>query len=553
MKKHSTSINFKYLIALNIFLYSLLSVESYSQTWVAMSGGLAARVNCLTIYQPLQSSVIAGGDFSGRIRMWVPLMGGGWTWGQAQLYGGFSDGSVYSLAVYNEKLIAAGSFTSSTSGNPLNRIASMDLINPWTPLGLGTNGNIYALTIYNNQLIAAGGFTSAGGVAANRIARWDGTSWSPLGSGVNDTVYSLTVFGNDLIIGGKFTMAGTLSANRIVRWNGSTYSALGIGIDNGAVLTMSEYNSTLFVGGSFTTIGGIPVNYIARWSGSNWGTAGTGMNGAVNTLYIFNSELYTGGAFTIASDSTANSIARWDGSRWIRLGSGVSGGTNPSVNAMAKWQGLLVAAGEFTSPGTRAANWGLTTVAPTLLSPLDGATNVPTPTTLDWEDVPYADNYLLEISLSPSFQSTVITTRTYTSEYTVALSENTTYFWRVNATNGRGTSPWSLIWYFTTAIIIGTINDNEIPKEFGLYQNYPNPFNPVTKIKFNLPVNSSSDRVILSLYDVTGKLVKVLYNQNYKAGAYEIVVNLNSYPSGVYFYSLNAGDYKSTRKMILTK
>src|SRR3990167_8818692 len=83
--------------------------------------------------------------------------------------------------------------------------------------GMGeTASRVNTLTVYNNELIAGGSFTTAGGVLANRIAKWDGSSWSTLGSGMNDTVFTLTTWDSDgpggqpevLVAGGSFTTAG---------------------------------------------------------------------------------------------------------------------------------------------------------------------------------------------------------------------------------------------------------------------------------------------------------------------------------------------------------
>lgn len=91
---------------------------------------------------------------------------------------------------------------------------------------------------------------------------------------------------------------------------------------------------------------------------------------------------------------------------------------------------------------------------------------------------------------------------------------------------------------------------SEVPNKFSLSQNYPNPFNPSTKIKFNLPESGSTKIVI---YDALGKEVATLVDQHMKAGVYETDWNAFSYPSGVYFYKLVAGNYSETKKMILTK
>ncbi len=95
-----------------------------------------------------------------------------------------------------------------------------------------------------------------------------------------------------------------------------------------------------------------------------------------------------------------------------------------------------------------------------------------------------------------------------------------------------------------------TQTGNEIPKHFALMQNYPNPFNPVTKIKFDLPKASF---VKITVFDVLGREVSIIANQNMDAGSYETDFNATALPSGVYFYKIEAGEYTQTRKMLLVK
>jgi hypothetical protein len=96
---------------------------------------------------------------------------------------------------------------------------------------------------------------------------------------------------------------------------------------------------------------------------------------------------------------------------------------------------------------------------------------------------------------------------------------------------------------------------NNIPTAFNLYQNFPNPFNPVTKIKYDLPKSASGGvNVILKIYDIIGREVTTLVNNEFKnAGRYEVSWNANNYASGVYIYRLQAGDYVSSKKMVLIK
>ncbi|MDZ4711256.1 MAG: T9SS type A sorting domain-containing protein [bacterium] len=92
-----------------------------------------------------------------------------------------------------------------------------------------------------------------------------------------------------------------------------------------------------------------------------------------------------------------------------------------------------------------------------------------------------------------------------------------------------------------------------VPEKFGLYQNYPNPFNPVTKIKFDIANSNTGQEVKLMVYNTVGKEVATLVNEKLYPGSYEVTFNGNDLPSGVYFYTLNAGSIKQTKRMALIK
>ncbi len=89
-----------------------------------------------------------------------------------------------------------------------------------------------------------------------------------------------------------------------------------------------------------------------------------------------------------------------------------------------------------------------------------------------------------------------------------------------------------------------------IPTIFELVQNYPNPFNPTTKIKYRLPASS---KVTLKIYNVLGNEVITLLDDEKEAGTYEFIFNAGDYSSGVYIYSLQAGSFVETKKMVLMK
>lgn len=94
---------------------------------------------------------------------------------------------------------------------------------------------------------------------------------------------------------------------------------------------------------------------------------------------------------------------------------------------------------------------------------------------------------------------------------------------------------------------------SEVPNGFSLSQNYPNPFNPITKIRFNIPSFGKERYISLVIYDILGKEIETLVNENLRPGIYEAYFDGSKYSSGVYFYKLTAGDFTETKRMALIK
>jgi hypothetical protein len=90
----------------------------------------------------------------------------------------------------------------------------------------------------------------------------------------------------------------------------------------------------------------------------------------------------------------------------------------------------------------------------------------------------------------------------------------------------------------------------QVSETFKLSQNYPNPFNPATTIKFQVPENTFAS---LRIYDVSGKEITTILNENILRGEYEYQWNASGLPSGIYFYKLQTEKFSQTRKMILVK
>ena len=381
------------------------------------------------------SFTVAGGVTANYIAKWD-----GTSW-KPLLAGGQSgvNSTVSSLATWDdgtdEALYIGGSFTAvgGTSANRIGRWTGSS----WSVLDSGTNGTVNALTVYDDgfgqALYAGGEFTSAGGISASRIARWDGLMWSPLlvasNNGVDGyAVDSLQVFDDGfwpaLCAGGRFWSAGGISANRIARWDGAYWTALGTGPDTsansvnalavydsdgsgpsparlfaggsaswygatfvrywdgaawitpdggvygqGACIVLKSLNlkggSALFAGGGLTTAGGNTATHVATWDGTVWSTLGTGTNGDVWRLALYDDglgeQVYAGGSFSVAGNVNAGYIAKWNGADWRALGNGMNNGevysqTVYDIDGSGPQVGTLYAGGSFTTAGGVSAN-----------------------------------------------------------------------------------------------------------------------------------------------------------------------------------------------------
>ena len=141
------------------------------------------------------------------------------------------------------------------------------------------------------------------------------------------------------------------------------------------------------------------------------------------------------------------------------------------------------------------------------------------------------------------------------------LHSGNTYDWNVHymATRGPGCqsftdlSPTYRVFEVYQKVSVTGIKQisGNIPDAFSLYQNYPNPFNPSTSIKFDVLNNSN---ITLKVYDVMGREIATLIdNEAVSPGTKEIDFDASDLSSGIYFYTLTAGDFKATKKMMLLK
>lgn len=160
------------------------------------------------------------------------------------------------------------------------------------------------------------------------------------------------------------------------------------------------------------------------------------------------------------------------------------------------------------------------------------------------------DSALIPISGGiPPFTGTFRPDRPLSQFNTQSL--NGAWILRISADSGGDTGllkAWCLVIQYD--YVSGITNTGIIPEQFSLSQNYPNPFNPSTTIKFSIP---ETGNVMLRVFDVLGREVAVLVNEEMKPGNYEAAFTGVDLTSGIYFYSLVTEQFTDVKKMVLIK
>jgi hypothetical protein len=383
----------------NVSVSRIAKWNSATNTWSALGSGvegtvLEIAVNGNDVYVG-GIFEFAGGVSANHIARWNNVTS---TW--SALGSGVSGGAftrVFSIAISGSDVYVGGAFTTA-GGVSASNIAKWDGSN-WSALGSGVSGGggggliigAFAIAVSGNDVYVGGSFATAGGINANRIAKWNSATniWSALGSGVQGgtpiiDISAVAVSGNDVYVGGTFSTAGNVSANNIAKWNSvtNTWSALGSGI-NGFVQSLAASGIDVYVGGAFEFTGGVSANGIAKWNTSTntWSALGNLVGGqtviVVGAIAIAGNDVYAGGDFTIAGGGIAENIAKWNGSSWSTLGNA----PNNNINAVAVSGNEIVVGGEFTAAGTvgganRIAKWNsATNTWSGLGSGLDGTVN----------------------------------------------------------------------------------------------------------------------------------------------------------------------------------
>lgn len=198
-------------------------------------------------------------------------------------------------------------------------------------------GNVYAITRQGNSLFIGGDFPSPGAMEnSGAMLRYDFTtqqlSSMETGFSAPPTGTAVRVIkddGNGVLVGGSFYQIGGITANNIARWNGTSWEAFGNGI-SGTVHDIIRHNGTLYIAGSFFPSGYDGYGVCARWDGTDWKLVGpvfqhgTDYGNVGHALASFQGRLILGGHFQKLGGRTVNNIARLSesGDTWEPLEGG---------------------------------------------------------------------------------------------------------------------------------------------------------------------------------------------------------------------------------------
>ncbi len=492
-----------------------------------------------------------------------------------------ADDDIDCISVYDSIVYVGGKFTN-IAGNQRNYIAALNsntgLATSWNP---GANNRVSTISVSGSLIYAGGYFTQIGGLQRNYIAALDknagnATSWNP---NANSRVLTIEKADSNVYVGGYFTKIGAqipqLDRIRIAALNAETGDATNWNPNaNAPVWCLKASDSLVYVGGEFNYIGGeqrFCIAAINKLTGlaTVWNPIAAG--GGPPTTYVrvidvSGSVVYVGGSFSWIGQEFRKSMAALD----VETGMATGWDPNPITyvgdppseiyaldvidstvymgglfyEVMDKLQQIFAGVSEDIVP-VELVNFNANVVSNAIELIWATATEVNN-SGFEIHRKDQKDNEWETIGFMPGFGTT-----TEPKSYSFIDNDITTgiYKYRLKQIDFDGTFEYS------TQIEVAV---DFSPKEFMLYQNFPNPFNPVTKLKYSIPSvtlrQAQSDiRVTLIVYDILGREVTTLVNEEKPIGEYEVEFNAANLPSGIYFYQLKAGGFVETKKMILLK
>ncbi len=248
-------------------------------SWQPLGTGMDNDVLCIGEYE---GDLVIGGDFESvdgnsaiqRIGRW-----NGSSWNYFDPYNPPDTvfrNDIRAIAVYDNELFVGGDFNNASGSGSADGLAKWKVDSlKWKGIVKpgGIDSTVRALFVDDGKLYIGGHFRQIlGDSSMSGIVCWDGDNLTSLGTGINDGyVRAIVKYHGELYVGGEFTMAGGIAAESIARWDGTQWKACGGGVDlgtgNGNVKSLQVYKDELYVGGAFTRFDGSNTNspHIARW------------------------------------------------------------------------------------------------------------------------------------------------------------------------------------------------------------------------------------------------------------------------------------------------
>lgn len=395
-------------------------------------------------------------------------------------------------------------------------VISNSLTAQWVSTGgPGPGASVRCFAVNGANLFAGSWGGPNGYYGGAFISTNNGTNWIARNNGLLDTaVLGLSVIGSDLF-------AGTLSGGVFRSTNnGTNWVSVNTGLTNLTVYSITAAGTNLIAG----TGDGV---FLSTNNGALWSFRGLSGN-LIFALGVIGTELFAG----TSGDGVYRSSN--SGINWIQVNTGL---TNTAIQSLTA-SGTNLYAGTFSGvfrTSNNGTNWintgGLAGVIVNALTATGGnifagasggGIFLTTNSGANWT------------SVGAGMPNTTINTLIVSGSYIFA-----------GALSG-------MVYKRTLSEMITPVNpvSSEIPVDFSMSQNYPNPFNPTTNVKIQMPKGGF---VKLTVFDITGKEVKILVNEYLSAGTYNVDFDASLNSSGIYFYTITVGDFSQTRKMVLIK
>lgn len=379
----------------------------------------------------------------------------------------------------------------------------------WVQVSNGMGNKTVRSLAYSGDNIFAGIYSSTGGVY---LSTNNGITWSEPTS-VIPYVMSLTTYNNYIFVGSGLNSGIFLSTDNGANWAQTS-------LNNQNLYSLVSNNNIIFAG---TLDNGL---YLSTNQGTSW------IQSSLNSRSVYSIGVYGNNIFAGYGDTNGVYLSTDNGTNWIQTSL-----NNRLITALSV-DGKNVFAGTNTS-------WGI------YLSTNNGMNWVQT----SLKNVPVNSISIIGNTIFAGTNSHGVYVSNNNGTNWIQRNEglnslNINAFCILNNYIFAATDAYSVYRRPLSELIGIQPISNEVPNHFSLSQNYPNPFNPNTKIKFDIAKSSS---VELKIFDVLGRQIALLVNEELNPGSYETNWNAPNYPSGVYYYQLNTEIYTETKKMILIK